>query len=57
MNINEFKAGKYEEQYEYQSFLPTPINQEWMVSDSKVLTLLEHFAFSWNLQGFPTDQE
>jgi hypothetical protein len=41
MHFSKFKAGKYEEQYEYRSFLPTSINQEWIVSDSKVLTLLE----------------
>jgi hypothetical protein len=26
MNINEFKSGEYEQQYEYQSFLPSFIN-------------------------------
>lgn len=41
MNINEFKSGGYEQQYEYRSFLPTPINREWVVSDPKILTLLE----------------
>ena len=28
MNIKEFKSGGYEQQYEYRSFLPTPINRE-----------------------------
>ncbi|MEK6803316.1 MAG: Fic family protein [Nitrospirota bacterium] len=41
MNINEFKSGGYEQQYEYRSFLPTPINREWVVSDPQILTLLE----------------
>ena len=41
MNISEFKAGEYEQQYEYRSFLPALINQEWIVSDPQILTLLE----------------
>lgn len=41
MKISEFKAGEHEQQYEYRSFLPTPINQEWIVSDPQILTLLE----------------
>lgn len=41
MNISEFKAGEYEQQYEYRSFSPTSINREWIVSDPETLTLLE----------------
>lgn len=41
MKLSEFKAGEYEQQYEYRSFLPTPINLEWIVSDPQILTLLE----------------
>ncbi len=41
MNISEFKAGAYEQQYEYRSFLPTAINHEWSVSDPQIVTLLE----------------
>ena len=41
MNIKEFKSGGYEQQYEYRSFLPTPINREWVVSAPQILTLLE----------------
>lgn len=41
MNISEFKAGAYEQQYEYRSFLPTAINHEWNVSDPQIATLLE----------------
>lgn len=41
MKISEFKAGEHEQRYEYRSFLPTPINQEWIVSDPQILTLLE----------------
>ncbi|MEP7152310.1 MAG: Fic/DOC family N-terminal domain-containing protein [Nitrospira sp.] len=41
MNISEFKAGAFEQQYEYRSFLPTGINHEWSVSDPQIVTLLE----------------
>ena len=41
MNITEFKAGEYEQQYEYRSFLPQSINYEWTLSDPQILTLLE----------------
>lgn len=41
MNISEFRAGTFEQQYEYQSFLPTAINHEWNVSDPQIATLLE----------------
>lgn len=41
MDIKEFQAGREEQRYEYRSFLPNPINREWMLSDPKTLTLLE----------------
>ena len=41
MNISAFQSGEYEQQYEYRSFLPTPINREWVISDPQILTLLE----------------
>ena len=41
MDIREFKAGAYEKQYQYDSFLPEPINCEWVLSDPQTLTLLE----------------
>lgn len=41
MNINEFKAGRYEKRQQYQSFLPAPINKQWMVSHPPTLTLVE----------------
>jgi Fic family protein len=41
MNISEFYAGTYEQQYEYRSFLPTAINHEWSISDPRIATLLE----------------
>jgi Fic family protein len=41
INITEFKAGEYEQQYEYRSFLPQSINHEWTLSNPQILTLLE----------------
>jgi Fic family protein len=41
MDIKEFRAGGYEKQYQYDSFLPANINQEWTLSDPQALTLLE----------------
>jgi Fic family protein len=41
MEISEFRAGEYEQQYEYRSFLPTSINHEWRLSDPQIQTLLE----------------
>lgn len=39
--MSEFRAGEYEQQYEYRSFLPTSINHEWRLSDPHIQTLLE----------------
>lgn len=41
MEISEFKAGEYEQQYEYRSFFPASINHEWRLSDPQIQTLLE----------------
>lgn len=41
MDIREFRAGEYEKQYEYRSFLPAGINHEWRLSDPQIQTLLE----------------
>jgi Fic family protein len=40
MNLNDYRSGKYETRYEYESFLPTPINHNWVVADAQVLHLL-----------------
>ncbi len=40
-DIQEFESGAYEKQYQYESFLPTPINIEWQLSDPETVTLLE----------------
>ncbi|OGU80524.1 MAG: cell filamentation protein Fic [Stygiobacter sp. RIFOXYC12_FULL_38_8] len=41
MDIKDFKAGTYVPQFQYKSFLPTKINQEWVVSDPQINKLLE----------------
>lgn len=40
MNLEDYFAGQYEPQYEYQSFLPTTIHHPWVIADSKLQTLL-----------------
>lgn len=40
MNIKEFFAGVYRQQYKYKSFLPNPINIDWQLSDDALINLL-----------------
>lgn len=40
MDIKDFKAGKFVQQYEYKSFSPTLINIEWLISDASLNSLL-----------------
>ena len=40
MLLSEFNAGAYEPQYEYQSFKPSLIHQNWLMDDPKLLQLL-----------------
>ncbi len=40
MNINQFRAGKWRQQYEYKSFFPGKIDLEWVISDPRISTLL-----------------
>jgi Fic family protein len=40
MDIKNFKAGSFVQQYEYKSFLPEKINMEWIISDPELNTLL-----------------
>jgi Fic family protein len=40
MNLDDYFAGQYEAQYEYQSFLPSRIHHPWIVADAKLQTLL-----------------
>jgi len=40
MDTKDFVSGVYKQQYQYKSFLPTPVNIEWQVSDSILINLL-----------------
>jgi len=40
MDIRNFKAGQYQQQYEYKSFYPEPIDHTWEISDGQVQRLL-----------------
>jgi Fic family protein len=40
MNISDYHAGHYEQQYEYKSFLPTLIHHEWIIADPQLQQLL-----------------
>lgn len=40
MNLEDYFAGEYEPQYEYQSFLPATIHHPWVIADAKLQTLL-----------------
>ena len=39
MDINNFKAGTYRQRTEYKSFTPNPINEEWIITDPKLVEL------------------
>ena len=41
MKFEDFKSGVYRSQYQYKSFLPTEINQEWTWDDPRINVLLE----------------
>ncbi len=41
MKIEDFISGSYQQQYQYKSFSPTPINQEWTWDDPQINTMLE----------------
>jgi Fic family protein len=41
MNLKNFKAGVYRQQFQFKSFLPAPINHLWIWDDPKINTLLE----------------
>ena len=40
MNISDYQAGSYEAQFQYQSFLPSCINHEWLIADPALQQLL-----------------
>ncbi len=39
MELNDYQAGQFEAQYQYQSFLPQAIHHDWLVSDAQILQL------------------
>jgi len=41
MNLKDFKAGKYKQQYKYKSFCPEKINHPWIWDDAKINVMLE----------------
>lgn len=41
MKFEKFKAGVWRQRYEYKSFEPIPVNQEWIWEDPTINTLLE----------------
>ncbi|WML89574.1 Fic family protein [Thiothrix lacustris] len=40
MNLPDYQSGRFEAQYEYQSFLPSLINHPWVTADPALLQLL-----------------
>jgi len=41
MKLEDFKAGSYRQQFQYQSFTPTSVNHVWYWEDPQINTLLE----------------
>lgn len=53
MKIEDFKAGSYQQQYKYKSFIPNKVNQEWVWTDPKINSLLSEANLSLgNLNAF-----
>ena len=40
MNLEDYQAGEYTQQYQYKSFRPTPINHPWVITESNIQQLL-----------------
>jgi Fic family protein len=40
MNIQDYQSGSFEQQYEYRSFLPSAIHQEWVIADPGLQQML-----------------
>jgi len=45
MNLKNYTSGNWRQQYQYKSFLPSCINQEWTWDDPRINTLLEQQSF------------
>ncbi len=41
MHLNDYIAGTYTKQYQYEAFIPSPVNQTWTWDDPRINTLLE----------------
>lgn len=46
MNIKDFRAGSYKQQYQYKSFMPGLVNIDWQLSDSGLINLLSQADIS-----------
>jgi Fic family protein len=42
MRFEDFKSGVWRQQYQYKSFLPSPVNLEWSWEDPRLNVLLEN---------------
>lgn len=40
MDIKDFEAGTFQQQYHYKSFLPTAIDRPWQINDGDLTMLL-----------------
>lgn len=40
MNLDDFQAGEYKQQYRYKSFSPSAINHPWTINDGEIQSLL-----------------
>ena len=40
MRIEEYNSGNYEDRYEYQAFVPTPVCSDWVITDPHLTNLL-----------------
>lgn len=41
MKLNEFKAGKFTQEFQYKAFLPNKINEKWVWEESEINILLD----------------
>lgn len=41
MDIKKYKAGKFTRQFGYTSFIPEPLNKEWIITEPELIPLLE----------------
>lgn len=46
MKMEDFQSGRYVRQFEYKSFSPTPINEQWYWEDPEINVLLEQANYA-----------